>query len=325
MVHLGIVLMCLGFAGSAYKLDEQVLLKQGETVTVGKFTFRNDGIKVHDDGQKQMTTAYLALLRDGTQIDTLYPARWVFRRHEGSPTTEVAIRRGFAEDVYVVLPGTDPAMMAAQTAALQIVINPLVNWIWLGFGAIAFGTGIALLPERAYSFALSKAAADATTTTAALLLVALLGSRPLLAQHIESPANAPIVTTSDLEKEMRREMVCICNTCPHYPLSECTCPEAATMREELGQQVRLGKTKAQIRDWAVERYGSQEALGAPIDKGFNRMIWALPWTVGGGAALAVGLFAVRWSRKRSELAPETPAAVDPGLNERLDDELRNLD
>ena len=30
-------------------------------------------------------------------------------------------------------------------------------------------------------------------------------------------------------------------------------------------------------------------LGAPIDKGFNRLAWLLPWSVGGGAAAAVGL------------------------------------
>ena len=94
IVHLGIVLMFLGFAGGAYKLDEQVLLKQGQSAKVGKWEFRNEAIKVSDDGQKQMTTAYIAVLQDGTQIDTLYPARWVFHRHEDSPTTEVAIRRG---------------------------------------------------------------------------------------------------------------------------------------------------------------------------------------------------------------------------------------
>src|SRR5262245_52543433 len=224
--------MFLGFAGSAFKLDEQVLLKQGQQVTVGKDSFRNDGIKVYDDGQKQMTTAYISVFEKGKQIDTLYPARWSFHRHEDSPTTEVGIRRGFAEDIYLVLPTTDPAMMAAQTATLQIVINPLVDWIWLGFGVIAFGIGIALLPERAFSFALSKAGADAAVTTATLLILLLLSSPVAFAQHVESPANAPVVATSELEKEMRREMVCICRTCPHYPLSECTCGEAAKMRTE---------------------------------------------------------------------------------------------
>ncbi|MBS1817837.1 MAG: cytochrome c biogenesis protein CcsA [Acidobacteria bacterium] len=326
IVHLGIVLMFLGFAGGAYKLDEQVLLKQGQAAAVGKWQFRNDGIKVADDGQKQMTTAYITVLRDGKEIGNLYPARWVFHRHEDSPTTEVAIRRGLWEDLYVVLPATDPTMMAAQTATLQIVVNPLVNWIWLGFGIIAFGTGIALLPERAYSFAVAKSTSDMAGATAAFLLVLFLASTPAFAQmHDPSAANAPVVATSDLEKQMRRELVCVCGDCAHYPLSECTCSKAADMRAELAQQVSAGKNRDQIRAWFVERYGSQEPLGAPLDQGFNRLAWLLPWSLGVGAAAAVGFVAIRWSRHNRPEEPDTQAPTDPELNERLDDELRNLD
>jgi cytochrome c-type biogenesis protein CcmF len=333
VVHLGIVLMFLGFAGEAYKLDEQVLLKQGQAATVGNWQFRNDGIKVHDDGQKQMTTAYIAVLEDGKQISTLYPARWVFHKHESSPTTEVAIRRGFWEDLYVVLPATDPTMTAQQTATLQIVVNPLVNWIWLGFGVMAFGTGIALLPERAYSFAVAKSTADVAGATASILLILFLSAAPLFAQqeapagqaHDPNAANAPVMATSELEKEMRHEIVCLCGDCPKYPIAECTCSEAARMRAELAEQIALGKNRDQIREWVVERYGSQEALGAPIDKGFNRLAWLLPWSVGIGAAAAVGLVALKWSHNRRDEAPEATAVADPELNERLDDELRNLD
>jgi len=327
IVHLGIVLMFLGFAGGAYKLDEQVLLKQGQATAVGKWQFRNDGIKVSDDGQKQMTTAYIAVLQDGKQIDNLYPARWVFHRHEDSPTTEVAIRRGLWEDLYIVLPATDPTMMAAQTATLQIVVNPLVNWIWLGFGIIAFGTMIALLPEKVYAFAAAKSPADAAGATAALLLAVALSSASLSAQTTHDPnaSTAPIVATSELEKQMRRELVCICGDCPHYPLSECTCGTAAEMRGELAQQIALGKDRDQIRQWAVERYGSQEPLGAPIDEGFNRLAWLLPWSVGVGAAAVVGFVALRWSKNNRTVDQDPVVTPDADVSERLDDELRNLD
>src|SRR5581483_3547338 len=60
IVHVGIVLIFLGFAGNAKKLDEQVNLAPGKSVTIGRYSVRNDGIKVSDDGQKQMTTAYLS-------------------------------------------------------------------------------------------------------------------------------------------------------------------------------------------------------------------------------------------------------------------------
>ena len=61
-------------------------------------------MKVTDDGQKQMITAHIAVFEDGKQIGTMYPARWFFRKHEEEPTTEVAIRRAIAEDLYIVLP-----------------------------------------------------------------------------------------------------------------------------------------------------------------------------------------------------------------------------
>jgi len=119
-----------------------------------------------------MVTAYIAVFKDGKQIDTAYPAKWFFRKHEEEPTTEAAIRRTFAEDLHLVL-AFQPSDLAAQSASLQIVINPLVDWIWFGFAVMAIGTGIALLPERTFAFALARmpeaaTAATATTTTVSL-------------------------------------------------------------------------------------------------------------------------------------------------------------
>src|SRR5207245_8799039 len=102
IVHIGIVLIFLGFAGNGSKKDESVRLKLGEQATVGQFTVRNDGVKVSDDGQKQMLTGRIAVFRDGKQIDTMYPGRSIFRKHEDEEArTDVAIRRSFAEDLYL--------------------------------------------------------------------------------------------------------------------------------------------------------------------------------------------------------------------------------
>ena len=96
------------------------------------------------------------------------------------------------------------------------------------------------------------------------------------------------------------------------------------MRGELATLIDQGKSHDEILAAFVESYGSQEMLGAPIDKGFSRLAWLLPIAVGAGAAAAVGFVALRWSR-HDEVGPETSAATDPDLDERLDDELRNLD
>jgi len=161
VVHLGIVLMFFGFAGEAFKADQQMLLKLGEEATVRHYTVRNEGVKTSEDAQKQMVTGHIAVTEDGRSLGTMYPARWFYRKHEDQPTTEVAIRRTVAEDLYLVMPAYD---INDQSMSLQVVVTPLVNWIWAGFGLLVLGTGLSLLPERAFAFALSRVPAEASLT-----------------------------------------------------------------------------------------------------------------------------------------------------------------
>ena len=333
IVHVGIVLIFLGFAGNAYKRDEQVLLQPGQQMTIGRYTLRNDGVKLNDDGQKEMVTAYIAVFEKGKQLDTMYPARWYFRRHENEPTTEVAIRRSIAEDLYVVL-AADRKSLATQAASLQVVVNPLVDWIWLGFGVLAFGTGIALLPERAYSFALARMPANAVTTTIAVLLAILLGGgTTLFAQHAAaSTDSSDDVRTSfyarnALERQLQHEIVCTCGTCGHTNIAECrkdACGVSHRMRGELAALVDQSKSHDEIIQSFVTKYGSEEMLGAPLNKGFNRLAWLVPYLIGATGIVLVGFAAKKWTR-RPELTAQPAAPADSALEGRLDDELRDLD
>jgi cytochrome c-type biogenesis protein CcmF len=335
IVHLGIVLIFLGFAGNGFKKDDQVLLKRGEEAKIGRYTIRNNGIKVSDDGQKQATTAYLGVFVDGKQIDSLYPAKWAFRNHENEPTTEVAIRRTFAEDLYVVL-AFQASDLATQTATLQIVVNPLVNWIWLGFGIMAIGTGIALLPERAYSFAVAKMpATEAAATTALTMLLAtvIFGGSSLSAQSGMGPAGPAGVNVqtshyarNEFEKKMQHEIVCTCPSCGHQTIAECRkdpCSTSHEMRQTLAAYIDQGKNRDQIIQAFITKYGGEEMLGAPIDKGFSRLAWLFPYMVGATSAVAIGFAAVKWTRKPQDGAADAP--IDSALDERIDDELRDLD
>jgi cytochrome c-type biogenesis protein CcmF len=318
IVHVGIVLIFLGFAGEGFKREEQVVLKPGQHVAIGRFTVTHDALRLTDDGRKQMVTAHLAVQRDGAPYGALKPAKWFFRKHEEEPTTEVAIRRGFAEDLYVVLAGFD---VQAQSATLHVVVNPLVNWIWAGFVVLALGTFIALLPERAFTFALSRVPAGAATTT--LLLLAL--AAPLHAQHSSGASEAFLVPRTPLERELQHEIICMCRGCGRQRLSECTCSLAAKMRGEIATLVGQGKSREQVYDYFMAQWGSQEPLATPIDKGFNRLAWAAPYLVGLAGAIGIGILALRWSRHAPAPVPAAAAPADPELEQRLSDELRNLD
>jgi cytochrome c-type biogenesis protein CcmF len=323
VVHLGIMLMFLGFAGQGFKQEEQVKLTVGQQTTVGAFTVRHDALRVTTDAQKQMVTGHVSVFAGGKAIATMEPARWFFAKHEDEPTTEVAIRRAPGEDLYIVLGGYD---VASQQATYAITVNPLVNWIWFGFAVMALGTGLALLPESAFAFAAAKIPAGAATT--ALLLIALLLPAPARAQHVEDPMAVPVVPQSQLEKEMRNEIICMCGTCGRKRIGECLCPLAAEMRQDVATMISQGKTREQIYAYYIAKYGSQEPLASPIDEGFNRLAWFFPYLIGATGAASIAIVAFRWSKREEALPAEAPraeAADDPKLRERLDDELRDLD
>jgi cytochrome c-type biogenesis protein CcmH/NrfF len=97
------------------------------------------------------------------------------------------------------------------------------------------------------------------------------------------------------------------------------------MRGELRAQVEQGRTHDEIISHFIALYGGQHFLRRPIDQGFNRLAWLIPYLVGATGLVVVGMTARRWSRQGDRDASEPSAPKDPGLEERLDDELRNLD
>jgi cytochrome c-type biogenesis protein CcmF len=326
IVHLGIVLMFIGFAGQGYKLDQQVALQPGQTTILGHYALRHDTVQESDDGRKQMVTGHVTVFdRQGKELGKLAPAKWFFRKHEQEPASQVAIRRSFAEDLYLVMPAFD---LKDQSASYEIVINPLVDWIWFGFGVLAMGTMIALLPESTFSFALAKVPSGAATSSMILLLSLLLFPSSARAQHVETGIK-PVVPTTALERDLYKSIICMCGTCGRQLVGECTCSVAAEERAEISRLVREGKTREQVIQYYITKYGSQEPLAEPIDKGFNRLAWLLPYVLGAGGAAGIGIAAVKWSRRETGSAASSgesaAAPADPELESRLDDELRNLD
>ncbi len=314
-VHLGIVLIFLGFAGEGISRDQQVILAPGQTEVFDRYTLRMDALRVTDDGQKQMVTAHVTVLdQDGQDVGKMTPGKWFFRKHEDSPTSEVAILRSFAQDLYLVMPAFD---VKEQTASMEVHLNPLVNWIWLGFGILALGTGIALLPDSVFSFAVARLPAEAT---AALLLFALLlMPGTVFAQHVESSG---IVRRSNEERVITRKLACWCG-CPHLPVGDCTCGHCAMVGQEVEGMIAKGQTQEQILAHYVAQAGGSHVLAEPPNDGIGVLTWMLPYTLGALGIVYVGITAARWNRRRSA-SPSAPT-TDPDLEARLNDELRDLD
>jgi cytochrome c-type biogenesis protein CcmF len=256
---------------------------------------------------------------DGRELGKMYPAKWYYRTRPNEPTTEVAIWRSLAEDLYIVMAGFE---LGEQTASVEIHVNELVNWIWIGFGLVALGTGIALLPERVFAFATARLPVEAATAT--LLLLSLL----LAPASVFAQATGTLVERSQLERELANEVMCTCGC--RLPAGTCgmmNCEGKAAQLGKVHTLVSEGKSRDEVLATFVRDAGGQHILARPIDEGYHRLLWILPYTLAGLAALGLAVIARRWSKGGGDHGVPAVAAAgaDARLQQQLDDELSDLD
>ncbi|MBN2574112.1 MAG: heme lyase CcmF/NrfE family subunit [Deltaproteobacteria bacterium] len=137
LVHLGVVLMFVGFAGQAFQREENAIIATGDSKDFAGYRLRFEGMVQSRDLIKETYRAEIAVSSGGRSLGRLRPGREYYERRPNEPVSQVAIRRGLAEDLYVTLGSYDEARRAV---ALKLVINPLVDWMWLGFLVMAFGS-----------------------------------------------------------------------------------------------------------------------------------------------------------------------------------------
>lgn len=148
-----------------------------------------------------------------------------------------------------------------------------------------------------------------------------------LGQHMVRDGTVGI--KDDTERRLFSALICTCG-CPRETLSTCTCGIAAERRDVLRAQLQSGMDLASIEAAYAKLYGPQ-ALAIPPNTGANRLVWALPLGALIAGAGAVGVVLRRWQRRgavdavSSEASSEAQPSRRDAYDDKLDDELRNLD
>ena len=145
VVHLGIILLFAGMAGSAFGTERDAVLARGQTVTVNQYTLRYEGGGTYTRGERIITEATLTVFENGRLLTIMRPQRNVHTGRDEQAMTEVAIRTTPREDLYVILAG----MGDDGRVNLRVIINPLMMWMWIGAGVLTLGTLIAFWPQAA--------------------------------------------------------------------------------------------------------------------------------------------------------------------------------
>jgi cytochrome c-type biogenesis protein CcmH len=127
-------------------------------------------------------------------------------------------------------------------------------------------------------------------------------------------------TASDLETQVRDIALQLrCPVCQGLSVGDSPSELANEMRALIREQLQQGKTPAQVLDYFAQRYGEWILL-APPKRGFNLVIWVLPFVLLPTGAAAVYLGARRWVR--SPAAEASPSRQpDSPYAERLQREL----
>jgi len=152
IVHTGIVILFIAFAGMAFKTETEATLRPGESAILKSpygwtYTFTHLGVSQYDALNRQVTAATLEIARNGKRLGVLTTEKRQhvdgFGRPTFQPSTEVGIRSDLREDLYVVLAGL---VNGTEQAVFRFTINPLVWWVWYGGMIVALGGLIVMWP-----------------------------------------------------------------------------------------------------------------------------------------------------------------------------------
>ena len=153
VIHLGIVMIFIGIAGSAFNKDIQAELSVGQSMTIGPYTILCQNFDATANDNYQSARATLEIFRGGKSQMMLYPERRFFPA-SGETETMVALRSTPLQDLYVVYAGRSPE---SGNPVIHAFLNPLVKWIWFGGIVVVLGTGLAMLPNRRTALVLASA------------------------------------------------------------------------------------------------------------------------------------------------------------------------
>ncbi|MDB5037578.1 MAG: ccmF [Bacteriovoracaceae bacterium] len=142
IVHLGIVLILIGVAGTAYKEVYEFELTPGQTATIKEYTIHFKDFDTKKNANQEETYAVLDLYVGNQYRTTVRPARFYYFQPE-QPTTEVDLYSRVKEDVYFTIGQVDPA---TGKTTIHMTLNPLISLLWFGGLVLVFGSLIAMLP-----------------------------------------------------------------------------------------------------------------------------------------------------------------------------------
>ena len=145
LVHVGVVIMFIGFTGKAFDQRATVEIQRGDVFSVGNYQFKLDNIQQGQNGNwYRWQRISLDVSKNGEHVTTLEPEKRLYLA-KNEPASNVDIRRRPSEDVYANFAGLSDD---GTKVVIEAYVFPLVSWIWMGYWVVLSGTIICLIPSK---------------------------------------------------------------------------------------------------------------------------------------------------------------------------------
>ena len=142
IVHFGVVVFVIGFAGAAFNQQKEQEMGFGDKMQIGPYTLVCDSYTQEDNPNYSIEYAVLNVYKNGKPLAQMFPAKKFFKASQ-QPDTIVANHSTPKEDLYVIYAGKN---FDTDRPIIKAFINPLVMWIWTGVWILIFGTAVAMVP-----------------------------------------------------------------------------------------------------------------------------------------------------------------------------------
>ena len=145
LAHIGVAAFVVGVAVvKGYDAERDAKMKPGDTVELGGYVFRLDGVRSVDGPNYRAAQARVTVLRAGATVREMRPERRLYTVQEQT-MTEAAIDTGFTRDLYVSLGDR----LEGGAWLVKVQVKPFIDWIWGGCLLMALG-GILAASDRRY-------------------------------------------------------------------------------------------------------------------------------------------------------------------------------
>jgi cytochrome c-type biogenesis protein CcmF len=143
-VHLGVVLIIMGIAGSmSYSVEKEATMALKQELQVGNYQIQFEGLKGSQQPTHFRVEGAFRVLHNGNHEGVLTPALKFFPTQQ-SPIGRAVHQSSLSEDIYLILSGFSD--LDRNHATLKVLVRPLVIWMWIGGFVIALGTLICIAP-----------------------------------------------------------------------------------------------------------------------------------------------------------------------------------